>query len=71
MLLISVLAVKKNYDFDAVDMMVELEYFGKQHNLNTRQVRNLAKVAQDIIKKMSAVLREKKHHTKGQLGIYK
>lgn len=40
-------------EFDTVDMMVDLEKFGKIYNLNTRQVKQLVKKSSNIIAKMS------------------
>lgn len=40
-------------DLATVDMMVDLEKFGKIYNLNTRQVKQLVKKSSNIIAKMS------------------
>lgn len=40
-------------DFDTVDMMVDLEKFGKDYNLNAKQVKKLLKKSEDIIVRMS------------------
>lgn len=42
-----------NADFDAVDMMLDLEKLQKQYNLNTKQVYRLIFTAKNVIKKMS------------------
>ena len=41
-------------EFDTVDMMVDLEKFGKDYNLNAKQVQKLVKASENIITKMSS-----------------
>lgn len=43
-----------NVDHNTVDMMMELNKFGKKYNLNTAQVRKLVALAPSIIKNMSS-----------------
>lgn len=45
--------IEDKRDLATVDMMVDLEKFGKIYNLNTRQVKQLVKKSSNIIAKMS------------------
>ena len=47
-------AVLHKSDLDAIDMMVDLEKFGKHYNLNRKQVKKLIFLSKEIIAKMSA-----------------
>ena len=54
-LIISIRAARRvNDKCDTVDMMLDLEKFGKQYNLNKTKVKRLVSNAESVIKKMSA-----------------